>query len=168
MIQWHPGEYSYWTADNLNKINTSGFESSLSLGYSLHTIKIIANAGYTYTRAVSAGEDTGAAAGNQLMYIPEHQAEGTVYAGSGNFYSMWISSFTGRRYIAADNSGYLPGYSVSSLICGAMLPLKDNQFDLNFRIDNIFNAGYQAIAYHPQPGRSFHVSLLYKLNKSVK
>ncbi|MFH0841826.1 MAG: TonB-dependent receptor plug domain-containing protein [Bacteroidota bacterium] len=168
MIQWHPGEYSYWTADNLSKINTSGFESSLSLAYSFHTLKIVANAGYTYSRAVSAGEDTGPSAGNQLMYIPEHQAEGTVYAESGNFYSLWISSFTGRRYITTDNSGYLPGYSISSIVCGARLPFKDNQFDLNFRIDNIFNERYESIAYYPQPGRSFHVSLIYKLNKIKK
>ncbi len=168
MIQWHPGEYSYWTADNLRKINTSGFESSLSLAYSVHTLKIVANAGYTYTRAVSADEDTEPSAGTQLMYIPEHQAEGTLYAESGSFYSLWISSFNGRRYITTDNSAYLPGYSVSSIVCGARLPLKHNQFDLNFRIDNIFNTAYQAIAYHPQPGRSLHFSLLYKLNKSVK
>ena len=31
MIQWHPGEYSYWTADNIKSVNTSGLESSFSL-----------------------------------------------------------------------------------------------------------------------------------------
>ena len=36
MIQWHPGEYSYWTADNIKSVNTSGLESSFSLNYSLN------------------------------------------------------------------------------------------------------------------------------------
>ena len=31
MIQWHPGEFSYWTADNIQKVNSSGVESSVSL-----------------------------------------------------------------------------------------------------------------------------------------
>ena len=31
MIEWHPGEYSYWTADNIENVNSTGCESSVSL-----------------------------------------------------------------------------------------------------------------------------------------
>ena len=33
MIQWHPGEFSYWTADNIQNVNSMGLESSVSLDY---------------------------------------------------------------------------------------------------------------------------------------
>jgi len=168
MIQWHPGEYSYWTADNLSKVNSSGFESSLSARYSIEELTVNLNLGYSFTRAVSL--DTGAEAktGNQLMYIPLNQAYGSLYGGYKNFYYIWMTSFTGRRYITMDNSHYLPGYSVSNIICGTKITFRENSFDMNFKIENIFNSSYQAIAYYPQPGRSYHVSLLYQFSKKVK
>ncbi len=167
MIQWHPGEYAWWIADNLNSINSSGFESSASIRYSVNELTLNLNAGYSYTRSVSAGTSTDERTGYQLMYIPENQANGSIYAGYKNFYSIWMTNFTGRRYIAVDNSRYLPGYSVSNIICGIKIPFKENSFDLNFRIENIFNSSYQVIAYFPQPGRSYHISLLYQFNKKV-
>jgi len=166
MIQWHPGEFTFWTADNIKKVNTSGFESDVSFKYSDNLLKVVLRASYSFTKAITAGDEP--AAGNQLVYIPENQADGSLYSEYRNFYSFLITSFTGRRYITQDNSDYLDGYSVSTLIIGAKLPVRNNHFDLNFRIENILNADYQALAFYPQPGRSYHISLLLKLNKIVK
>ena len=168
MIQWRPGEFSYWTADNLNRVNTSGFESSVSLVYSQNTTGVKINAGYTYTRAVPAGSRTETQTANQLMYVPVNQANGSVMAEYRMFYCVWMANYTGRRYITVDNSGYLPGYALNSIILGARIHLRDNQFDAAFRIGNVFNSSYESIAYHPQPGRSYNLSLLYKFNKIRK
>jgi iron complex outermembrane receptor protein len=165
MIQWHPGEYTYWVADNLSKVNSTGFESSFSAAYSLNELSINLNAGYSFTRSVSAKAGTEKKIMNQLIYIPENQANGSFYTGYKNFYSVWTTIFTGRRYIVVDNSRYLPGYTVSNFIGGIKIPHKQHSFDLNFRVENVFNFSYQAIAHYPQPGRSYHFSLLFKFIK---
>lgn len=162
MIQWHPGEFTFWTADNIKKVNTSGFESDVSLKFSDDRLKVIFRASYSFTKAIEAGAEP--AAGRQLVYIPENQADGSLYSEYRNFYSFLITSFTGRRYITPDNSDYLDGYSVSTLVLGSRLPVRNYQFDLSFRIDNLLNADYQAIAFYPQPGRSYHISLHCKFN----
>ncbi len=165
MIQWHPGEYAWWIADNLSSVNSSGIESSASVRYSYNELTLKLNVRYSFTRSVSTETSTDAKTRYQLMYIPENQANGSLHAGYKNFYSVWMTNFTGRRYIAVDNSRYLPGYSLSDIICGIKIPFKENSFDLNFKIENFFNSSYQAIAYFPQPGRSYHFSFSYQLNK---
>ncbi|MCX6302961.1 MAG: TonB-dependent receptor [Bacteroidia bacterium] len=167
MIQWHPGEYTYWVADNLSRVNSTGFESSFSAAYSLNELSINLNAGYSFTRSVSAEAGTEEKIMNQLIYIPENQANGSLSTRYKNIYSVWTTIFTGRRYIVVDNSRHLPGYTVSNFIAGIKIPYKKHSFDVNFRIENVFNLSYQAIAHYPQPGRSYHISLLYKfINES--
>ena len=168
MIQWHPGEFAYWIADNINRVNTTGFEASLSLRYSHDNMTVNLNAGYSCTRALSAGTGTEAATVNQLMYIPENQANGSLFAGYRKFYLMWITTFTGKRFITVDNSAHLPSCSITNFVSGLKIPFGMNLFDLSFRIDNIFDLSYQTIAFHPQPGRSYHASVLYQLSKKVR
>jgi vitamin B12 transporter len=122
------------------------------------------SAGYTYTNAVSLGTDNEDHTEDQLMYIPKIQANGSIVAEYRNLFIMWASGFTGKRYITVDNSGYLPAYTVSNVICGAKIKLNKNLFKLNFRIENLFNSCYQTIAYFPQPGRSYHISVFYEFN----
>jgi outer membrane cobalamin receptor len=168
MIQWHPGDYSYWIAENISRVNTSGIESSISLRFHLNDLKINFNASYSYTKAISTGAGSEPETQNQLMYIPENQVNGSLFTGYKNFYFVWMTCYTGIRYITIDNSHFLPGYSVSNIICGTNIPFKASYFDLKLTVENIFNVSYQAIAYYPQPGRSFNISILYQFNKQVK
>ncbi len=55
MIQWYPGENSYWVAGNVNKITTTGIESEIHLIYSHSKFKALADIVYTLTKASSAG-----------------------------------------------------------------------------------------------------------------
>jgi len=41
MIQWHPGVYTYWTADNIASVNSTGAESSVSLNYIQNNISTV-------------------------------------------------------------------------------------------------------------------------------
>jgi iron complex outermembrane receptor protein len=160
MIQWHPGEFSYWMADNIRNVKTSGIESSGSLTYTLNNIKSGINAGYAYTRASDLSGDK-----NQLIYVPAHQANVSVNFSWSWFYSSFVTNITGKRYTTADNSRYLPGYVLNSILTGARLKLKESIIDLNFNIDNLFNINYQTIAYYPLPGRYYTVKLLFQIIK---
>lgn len=167
MIQWHPGVYSYWSADNIKKVNSKGVESSLSLDYTLNNLRTGVRADYSYTIAQAGGSniENDVSSGKQLMYIPEHQANALLSFGYKIFYSSWMFNFTGKRYITVDNSKYLPGYILNNLNTGIKLSLKSTSIDINFEVRNFFNINYQSIAYYPLPGRSYMVKILFQLVK---
>jgi outer membrane cobalamin receptor len=167
MIQWHPGEFSIWTADNIQSVNTLGLESSFRLEYTYHNLISRINASYTYTRAANGSSNTGdnTLKGKQLMYIPENQANASYNLNYKMYYFSWLANLTGRRFITVDNSGFLPGYFLNDIHAGLKLKLKSNFLDMSFNIDNVFNVDYQTIAYFPLPGRSYFVKLLFQLVK---
>ena len=160
MILWHQGEYSYWTPDNISAAVSAGAESTVSLDYILNHMNATLKACYTYTRATSAGSGR-----EQLMYIPENQANASFRFGYGKIYASWLACFTGVRYIMADNSNYLPGYLTNNFTTGIKVPVKASFIDLNINIDNIFNVDYQSIAYYPLPGRSYSLKILVQIIK---
>jgi outer membrane cobalamin receptor len=167
MIQWRPGQYSVWTADNIQNVNTTGVESSFSVGYKLNNLTTDFKAAYSFTKAIeeTSDESTNQTKGNQLMYIPQNQLNISLRFGYGKFYSTFLSNMTGKRYITVDNSRYLPGYSISSVSTGIKFKLKQTLLDINFDIDNLFGVNYQTIAYYPMPGRSYSLKLLIQIAK---
>jgi vitamin B12 transporter len=71
----------------------------------------------------------------------------------------------GKRFITVDNSGYLPGYCINSVVTGIKHKLKHTLLDLCFDIDNLFNVNYQTIAYYPLPGRAYTLKLLIQISR---
>jgi outer membrane cobalamin receptor len=167
MIQWHPGIYSFWTADNIQNVNSEGIETSLAIDYKKNGIIARFKAEYSFIKANIAGSDQNSnnLTGKQLMYIPENQANASIRIGYRNFYSSWISNFTGRRFISADNSRYLPPYLLNDIITGCKINFKGSYIDINFDVENIFNVSYQAVAFYPLPGRSYSLKLLIQIVK---
>ncbi len=167
MIQWHPGEYSYWTTDNIKNVNSIGLESSFSLDYTYNNLTSGFNAGYSFTRATAGGSNNSddLSMGKQLMYIPENQANASLSLSYKIFNLSWVANLTGRRYITVDNSKYLPGYFLNDVLAAIRLNLKGNSLVMNFNIDNMFNVNYQSIAYFPLPGRSYIIKILVQLVK---
>ena len=163
MIQWHPGNYSYWEADNISALVTSGIESGININYSASVFNVRLNAGYSLTRA--ANEGLSESAGKQLVYIPQNQINALLRLGWRQFHSAVTTNYTGRRFLTADNSQYLPHYSVSDLNIGLKLNARNTFYDIGFIIENIFNASYQNIAYYPMPGRSYLISVVFQLKK---
>jgi len=162
MIQWKPGESSYWSAENIGKVNSSGLESVVSVDYAFNRLDVSLNAGYSYTRSVSGREEDDV---KQLMYIPENQANSSVHITYGDLYLFWITDYTGKRYITSDNTDSLPGYVLNNIVTGLVLDLRKLSVDINFRVENLFNESYQTIAWHPQPGRSYYISLSVQILK---
>ena len=167
MIQWRPGEYSYWVADNLKSVNTSGLESTFVFSYKHNKISSSLNLFYTYTRATTTESDItyDASIGKQLIYVPENQINATFRFSYLNFYSSWITSLTGKRFTTSDNSSDLPAYVINSLTAGYSIDHKANVYNVSLTVDNIFNTSYETIAYYPQPGRSFALKLLIQFVK---
>ena len=167
MILWHPGLYSFWTADNIENVNSSGIESSFVLEYKVGDLISRLRSGYSFTKASTYGSNDNnyTSNGKQLIYIPENQANASLWIGYKKFYSSWGSILTGKRFVTEDNSKYLPWYLLNNLKTGAKFNLKTNSIDVSFSIDNLFGANYQAIEYYPLPGRTYSVKLLFQIAK---
>jgi iron complex outermembrane receptor protein len=155
MIQWRPGEFSYWSAFNIQNAITKGIETSATLTYKTGNIISVLKAGYSFTRATYSRES-----GKQLIYVPQNMANGSLRVRYGMFYSAWLTNMTGLRFTTEDNSDYLPAYTISSLSLGIERSLGWGKLDLSLDIDNIFNVAYENIAYYPLPGRAFELRLL--------
>ncbi len=167
MIQWRPGNYSYWVADNVKNVNTSGIETSTAFEYNANRVESSLRIAYTYTNAKTTGSvvQNDESIGKQLIYVPEHQANGLLRFVFMDCYTEWRTGYTGRRYTTTDNSSYLPGFVLNSVSSGYILHRRSNVFNLGFTVDNLFNITYQTIAYYPQPGRSYSLKLLIQITK---
>lgn len=167
MIQWKQGESIYWIADNINKVNSTGLESSLLFNYIQGSFKAKLRAIYSFTRANSPDElsKNGFFSGNQLVYVPANKANVLLHASFRNVYSSWVSDIVSKRFTTVDNLGYLTGYFLNSLSAGYKIKLKNTSADLSFRVENLFDVYYQTIDYFPLPGRSYSVKLLLQILK---
>jgi iron complex outermembrane receptor protein len=166
MIQWHPGDSYYWIADNIGSVNTSGFESSLSLKYDIDNFHLIMNSGYSFTKASEINSETAVNNGKQLIYVPKNRASWTIQMVYRNLYLSWVANFTSRTWTTADNTSFLKGYTLNGLIFGYNIKPGKNLIDLNFRIDNIFDISHQAIADYPLAGRSYDLTILFRFNNN--
>jgi vitamin B12 transporter len=164
MVLWHPGEFSYWTADNVQTVNSSGIETSLKLVYTYNKLISRLNAGYSYTRAgmYTYRQPT---TNFQLPYVPVNQAYVALKLFLWRFYSEWDCNLTGKRYLTTDNTGYLPSCLLNNLTLGAKLTKKANSVDLSFRIENLSDKSYQAIAHYPMPGRAYFLKIAMNIIK---
>ena len=166
MIQWIPSQFAYWSPLNISKVKTSGLEAGFNLDLKSNNLKLKLNSQYAFTIAnIEKPGDANYFSDKQLEYVPNNQLNAGIRISYNKLYSSWITCFTGKRFINADNSQYLPDYTLNNLIAGIRLKSGKNSFDITFRIDNILSVNYQAIAYYPMPGRSFLFSISYQLSK---
>jgi len=166
MIHWHPGEYSYWTADNIRNVNTYGLESSIRLGYTAGKLSARVETEYSYTKAyISDGFSASELANKQLLYVPVNQFTTVIRLDYKRIQSSFLTNFAGKRFITVDNSQYLPAYVVNDLNLGMKMNPGKSSIDINFIIENIFNATYQTIAWYPLPGRSYLIRLIFQITR---
>ncbi len=165
MIQWRPGAYSYWTAENIGRVNTAGIESETCLSFSGKMVYWSLNAGVTFTRAVDKKQNISEMSiSPQIPYIPLYQFNINNLLRWKKIYSVVTSHYTGKRFITSDNSQYLPGYLLNDLILGIKLNPGRNELDVNVKVNNISNINYQIIAWYPLPGRSVEARLNFKIH----
>jgi iron complex outermembrane receptor protein len=162
LIQWIPGQYSYWTAENLKKANCSGVETTGSVKYSYENIFVDFKVNYSYNRSITKESELNndQSIGKQLIYVPKNQAGALLKFGFKSFSFSWTSDFVGERYTTSDNSLSLPYYVLNSSSLNYVLWGK---LSANFKVSNIFNASYESIAYYAQPGRAYTFKLIINL-----
>lgn len=167
-IQWAPTSYVYWAPQNLRKVRSMGLESELKTKFNFFKIDINLNLGYAYTsitniNQISAFDES---LNKQLIYVPDNKFFVNTNIKFNQAALAYNHVFTGKRYIKADNTKFLPFYNVGTVSISYNLQFKNIAVEAFFRIENLWNEKYQIIQWRPMPGRSYSIALNFKINNN--
>jgi iron complex outermembrane receptor protein len=164
-ILWQPGADGIFRPDNLRKVWSRGVETVGSLEFRVWSLKIKTSGRYQFLKATNVEVYGGSevALNKELPYTPNHNA-GAVFRVEKNWFSMaYLHQWTGKRFTTSDNSEQLEGFSTGNLL--GQVFFKKAKVALDFRLENLWNAPYQIIAYRPMPGRSWRTGLTFFFKK---
>lgn len=162
MIVWQPGTGGIWTPENIGRIISQGIESGSSLSLESGTKYVRMMMTYTNTGSRERFKE------EQLIYVPRHMAYSEIRAAAGRFIAGTSLQYTGKRYITADNTHYLPDFAVTDLWAGIRSNNNKIPFEVTIRFENLFNINYQIIAYHPMPPGAVLLNISLKSERKEK
>lgn len=171
-ILWLP-QNSIWTPKNVNKVWSRGLENSftwtlkkgdwgMTSGVQYHFIQS------TNRKSIHENDDS---LNKQLIYVPQHQGtiQASVFLKKMTF--NYSHTFTGKRYVTADNSTHLAAYHLGNISGAKTWEFPFLEMTASARINNLWNTNYQTIAWRAMPGRYFQLSINLKfkvINDSIK
>jgi outer membrane cobalamin receptor len=153
-ILWKPGEYQYWSPENLETVFARGLETSLDVSGEWSQSKLQLRTNYTFTRTNQLGET----AAFQLMYIPIHKATAFLLGEIGQWYGHYNYLFTSERFTSTGEEASLhrlPAYSIHDLSLGRKFNINHNILDIRLTICNLFDNEFQSILWRAMPGRYY-------------
>ena len=157
MIIWKPAAGGLWSPVNSGEILARGLDSRVSVEYRKNDHYLTLVTSYTYTSSIDV------TSGRQQIYVPLQTARVGLRGASGLFMAGVACSYTGKRFITADNDQYLPSYSVSDIWLGVRYSVNGFPGETTIRFENFFFTGYQVVAYHPMPLGSIIINSSVKL-----
>ncbi len=155
-IQWKPTSYRYWIPENVSTVTARGAEVHLKLNYKLEHWNFSVSGNYVYSHTTDEND-------KQLIYIPLHHANAFADVGWRGWYLSYTLEYTGERKTSMnDNEFYgfrLMPYALHHVSMGKHFW----KLDIELKINNLTDKDYQAILWRAMPGRSYEVSLNFKL-----
>ncbi len=168
-IIWLPGDYRYWSPENIAKVHARGIELSCQIEGKYRSVSYSLFGEYSYTRTTN-NSDSSKISGLsdiQLIYVPIHTANGFLNIRTKGYYANLGLSFTGLRNTSLNNvenySFTLPGYTLNNISIGKKFTLKKTTLNIRFKIYNVFDVDYQAVLWRAMPGRNFEISINCKI-----
>lgn len=164
-IIWLP-QGNIWTPQNKRAVSSQGLEAKLETSVTVGKVLLKLNGAYTWvsSKVTEGASATDASVGNQLLYVPLHQAKAHLSAHFAKLFLLYGHQYVDLRYTTSDNNSSLPAYQLSFVSVGYEYAIKKHTIGINFTVDNLFNTAYQSIAWRPMPGRSFLINLNYQFN----
>lgn len=166
-IQWSPGRFNYFEANNVKKVKSSGIESQLSGAIQFWKIKLISNntllLNESITKAVA--EENDQSLGKILIYTPDYKISSFSRLEFQKYYLTFHQLWIGKRFVNRDNSLFMPAYQLSTVGVGRSFEINNISLQTQLICRNIFNTVYQEIAYRPMPGRIFELMINLKFTK---
>lgn len=159
-ILWSkPTGQAYWSSNNIAKVWSRGLEQRLHWDWQLHRWRGQLMAGYDYIRSTNeiAVVNPKLEKGDQLVYVPEHQAFGQITLRWQQLAIHYRHTHTGS--VRGLNVGRLPAYQLGSAGIHYTWPNAPGKLQLFFQANNLWNEEYRVIERQPMPGRHFRFGL---------
>ena len=155
-ILWLP-QGSFWSPENIRKVNVYGLEVTASLTHEAGAAQIQWMANYAWTKSINrTGLDQyDRSVGKQLAYVPVHKASLTAIAGLKQWSVLVNTVYTGQRYVTADNESSLPGYVLLNFKLSKSFKLGKYLLSGHANINNVLNSQYQSIENKAMPGINY-------------
>lgn len=160
-IIWLP-KGSFWTPENIKKVNNQGLEYQGKVNGNLNLWKWELTTSYTFSKAITKEgiDENDQSVDKQLPYTPQHQANAKFKIEREAFSAFVSTCYVGERSITADNPRLMPSYQLFNLGLGySKLQLGNLHFPMSFQVNNLFNTDYQVLYLRAMPGRSYQFNL---------
>jgi len=166
LILWMPIE-GIWMPVNKKEVWSRGFE--LSSKNSLNFTRTIIGFDGKYTNNHSTLErksklESDAVLHKQMVNTPVHQGNLRFYIEQKRWQVDLIWQLVGKRYIMADNSGYLDPYNLLNVILSCNPGKGKSNWFINLHLNNILGKVYQSMPNYAMPKQNYQLTVQYKFN----
>jgi vitamin B12 transporter len=161
-IIWVPISSNTSQAQNVLKVHCRGIESSAKASITKGDFVFTLNASYTYARSsyekeIIPGDNS---LHKQLIYVPSNDVCGTLRVTyRKKFYVSYNQTYTGKRFIAEDNTSFLPDYTIGNINTGALINVSKLKSNIEFSVRNIWSERYYPIEWMPMPEINYMVTV---------
>lgn len=156
-----------WSIENIGDVDIKGLDLNLQTSWKLN--KYIINAGLTYTYQ-DALDVTSLNQGRvnyerQLPYIPKNSGSFLGAIGYKNVSMNYSFVYTGERYNQKANiqANYVEPWYTHDLALHYLLKHQKNDVRISMEVNNLLNQYYDVVANFPMPGRSYRLTINYKI-----
>lgn len=164
-IIWLPTFQGYWEPFNMRRVNSTGTELNLGAKGHWKNLQIRMNGNYAYTRSINRDNPRNWAdesIGKQLPYIPLHSANFTLNLSSKGYYATWLWNYYSERFTTSSNDkesemGVLYPYFMNNFHVGKSIQRDKLTYNIELKINNLFNEDYRTVLQRPMPGRNYSV-----------
>ncbi|MBS1650961.1 MAG: TonB-dependent receptor [Bacteroidetes bacterium] len=166
-IMWLPHQ-GYSSPQNIQQVFSRGTETQLKIKYKLQRITFEGNiqTSYCLSTVESNYNSDNSSIGRQLIYTPRYNGSATFRVLYKNIGIAYYQTYTGYRFISADDSQWLNPYFYSSLRLNSSIKFYTYECSLYAAINNISNVNYNTIAGRPMPLRNFELGITINFNNN--
>ena len=151
LIQWTEDQNEIWSPENIASAKRLSIVISGEVGLSTFPVTIGWNTNYFKTQDLTTGEP--------LSYIPSFQGFINTKISLNKVSIRGLIYYCGKRpYTTVE---YLDSFTRFDLNINYILPVLDNDLNLDLAINNVFNEDTRSIHNYPEPGQNWTISINY-------
>jgi outer membrane cobalamin receptor len=139
---------------NIPRAQSKGIEGRYELKFPDNEVNAFAD--MTFNAASRRSMDS--TNGKQLLYIPKAICSFGFSARMLGLYLTISEMYTSKRYIAEDESAWLPEYWLTDVNLSTVIQLNLLRLSLRTEVSNVFDIDYQVLPGYPMPGRTFRIT----------
>ncbi len=160
-ILWSPVN-GIWKPSNQRSVWSIGFTGDLAFGWETENFGFETTMNYQFTKATIQQTDNQSEAdniGKQLIYTPLHQAKGSLSFRYKKTKLSYFFIYTGNRFSTTDNTQTVDAYKVGNAAVIQYFNIKKVEFEVNFRVNNLWDKNYTVLPARPMPMRNYMLIL---------